>query len=155
MPVSHEPYVWRFSKDGSKSKNRGPHNIFTETDAYTIRLADGKRDLRLEHGLHDIETKFVRLRDGPLRERQELSGEDSAWLLVFVAAMHSRTLAMRRAQTEQWGAALEIMDDMAESKKCMTPDGRKRAASVSIPGKGHHRSATLIYGRWRSGRYRP
>jgi hypothetical protein len=32
-PEGQEPYVWRFSKDGSQSKNKAPQNIFTETDA--------------------------------------------------------------------------------------------------------------------------
>jgi len=61
-PSNHEPYVWRFDKDGTNPTKRAPKNLFKETDFYTIEKADGTRDLRLEHGLSELESKFAQIR---------------------------------------------------------------------------------------------
>ena len=60
-PTGHEPYVWRFEKDGSNPRHKPPKKIY-ESDLYTIPLPDGGRDLRLEHGLSQLEGKFVKIR---------------------------------------------------------------------------------------------
>jgi hypothetical protein len=66
-----------------------------ETDLYTIKLPDGGRDLRLEHGLSDLEKAFSSLRKDFLAKRRQLPAARHAKLLVFVAALRSRTPAIR------------------------------------------------------------
>jgi hypothetical protein len=57
---------------------------------YTIRGADGPRDLALERGLGELESRFAALRREKLEQRAELDPEDRLVLAAFVAAMHSR-----------------------------------------------------------------
>jgi hypothetical protein len=57
-PAGHEPYVWRFDKDGTNRRKKSPANLFSETDTYTITTADWKRDLTLENGLAELESRF-------------------------------------------------------------------------------------------------
>jgi hypothetical protein len=46
-----------------------PENIFKETEMYAIKVPDGKRDLRIEHGLSELENPFIHIRDAILEER--------------------------------------------------------------------------------------
>jgi hypothetical protein len=94
-PKDHEPYVWRFSKDGPDARRKAPTNIFHETDMYTIELPGGRRDLVLEQGLSQLESAFVTLRDSKLRRHLLLEPDEFALLCVFVAATHARTKAQR------------------------------------------------------------
>jgi len=91
----HEPYVWRFDKDGSEGHPKAPKNIFAETNFYTVQLPDGTRDLTLEHGLAGLESDFCRIRDTAIAGRDPLSSDDRTVLCIFVAAMHARTRAQR------------------------------------------------------------
>ena len=68
----YSPYVWRFSFDGTESRKKSPDNIFHETDMYTIRRRNGERDLRLEHGLQQLETKFARIRRKILQRQSHI-----------------------------------------------------------------------------------
>src|SRR4051812_9275018 len=61
-PAQHEPFLNIVTKDGSAVRRRAPENVFTETDLYTITLPNGARDLRLEHGLSQLEAAFVQVR---------------------------------------------------------------------------------------------
>ena len=84
-PVLYAPYVHVFRRDGTPCGQRAPRNLFTENNLYTIRRDDGRRDLRLEHGLSKIEDEFAQLR--PTIERREvLDQEDCVWLRTFAAA---------------------------------------------------------------------
>jgi len=47
-PDDQDPYVWRFGRGDREGRRKAPHNIFAETDFYTIRLPDGRKDLTLE-----------------------------------------------------------------------------------------------------------
>jgi hypothetical protein len=46
-PENQTPYVWRFSADGLESKKKSPEKYFHENNMYTIKKADGGRDLDL------------------------------------------------------------------------------------------------------------
>ena len=86
-PEGHDPYVWRFAKDGLERDKKGPKNIFHETDLYTIRRDDGTRNLDVEHGLAGLETHFVRIRDDVLAKARPIGPDDGMLLRAFTAAM--------------------------------------------------------------------
>src|SRR5262245_37854393 len=75
-PVGQEPYVWLFLKDGSEVRRKAPDNLFHETDLYTIRRDDGTRDLVLEHGLSQLESEFVSIRDTKLARCEPLTASE-------------------------------------------------------------------------------
>src|SRR5262245_21005576 len=119
-PSRHEPFVHVFNKDGTDHEKRAPHNIFTETDLYTIKRPDGGRDLRLEHGLSGLENDFVRIRNDFLVPQKTLPPILYSKLIVFVAAMSARTPAMRDHHASQWGELLSMMDELAEKMEHAT-----------------------------------
>jgi hypothetical protein len=125
-PPRHEPYVWRFTKDGSKAQRKAPQNIFEETDFYTIHLPDGQRDLSIEHGLATIEENLRRIREKRINKREPLTREEKAWFCLFVAAMRYRTQAQRNAFQQQWGHALRVAGDLKQAVDAMTPEQRQQ-----------------------------
>lgn len=129
-PENHKPYVWMFSKDGIRAKPKAPKNIFWENELYTIHSTGGFRDLTLEHGLKGLEESFARIRREKLKLRLKLSVEDRVYLLLFIAAMKVRTVSQRNHMQSQWGNALKMMDNLAESMSKMTPDERKKFAEI-------------------------
>jgi len=133
-PKGHEPYVWKFSKDGKTVKRAAPRKIFRESDMYTIALPDESKDYRLERGLHDLEDQFVRIRDTKLSKEKEVTFEEHVLLLAFVAAMHNRTQVQRNHQKEQWGRVFEVMDKMKKWAETATPEQKRAAASMSLSG---------------------
>ncbi len=62
VPENQTPFVWIFDKSGRSGRRKAPENIFRETDMYTIHMPDGSRDLRLEHGLNQLESMFSSIR---------------------------------------------------------------------------------------------
>ncbi|MBI4381393.1 MAG: DUF4238 domain-containing protein [candidate division NC10 bacterium] len=141
-PEGQEPYVWLFSSDGSNPRRKAPHNIFHETDLYTIKLPGGGRDLVLEHGLAQLESEFVSIRDTKLRSLEPLEPAEHALLCAFVAAMHARTPARRDHFAEQWGKVLAMADQMMEWEKTATLEQKLAAASLSPPNQ----ERSLTYG---------
>ncbi len=125
------PYVWRFSSDGTNTKRKAPENIFYEKDMYTIKGENGERNLILEHGLQQLETKFARVRRNKLQKNRELTLDDHVILCAFIAAIQSRTKATRDHWKKTWELLLERMEDMREWAETATPDEKKRAASIS------------------------
>ena len=140
-PEGQEPYVWLFSSDGSDPRRKAPENIFHETDLYTIELPGGGRNLVLEHGLAQLESEFVSIRDTKLRALEPREPAEHALLCAFVAAMHARTPARRDHFAGQWGKLLEMADQMIEWAKTATPDQKLAAASLSP----HNRERSLTY----------
>jgi len=140
-PEGQEPYVWLFSSDGSNPRRKAPENIFHETDLYTIELPGGGRNLVLEHGLGQLESEFVSIRDTKLRALEPREPAEHALLCAFVAAMHARTPARRDHFAGQWGKVLEMADQMIEWAKTATPDQKLAAASLSP----HNRERSLTY----------
>jgi hypothetical protein len=97
---------------------------------YTITREDGSRDLVLEHGLHELEDKFCRVRK-KIRLKRPLETEERAILCAFVAAMHSRTPATREHWRKQFGNMLVPMEEMKEWLDKATPDEFSRARAMS------------------------
>ncbi len=132
-PEGHEPYVWVISKDGQKTKKKAPTNVFTETDFYTIKKIDGTRDLVLEHGLQQLESKFATVRRNTLEPMADISPEDRITLCAFTAAMHARTKAQREHTRNQWTPILDMMKSMQSKSKTMTPEERDILAAHTPP----------------------
>lgn len=130
IPENHEPYVWRFSKDGHTAKHKAPKNIFWENEMYTIHRGNGERDLTLEHGLQGLEDFFARLRRNKLINRIELTPEERVLLLLFVAAMKVRTTSQRDHMQGQWGKVLKKMDSLAEQISGMTKEEKAKFATM-------------------------
>ncbi|NOR52473.1 MAG: DUF4238 domain-containing protein, partial [Candidatus Aminicenantes bacterium] len=142
-PKQYTPYVWIFSKDGNIVKKRSPKNLFHEKDFYTIKRADGKRDLTLEHGLSELEDQFCALRDKKLRFRQNIGPEEHIILCAFIAATSQRTKIMQVHQQKQWQEALGMMDKMREWAKTATSEEKK--AMAGLPGSGEQKRQSLSY----------
>lgn len=127
------PRVWRLSKDGQRSSKKSPKGIFFEEDLYTIQLADGTRDLRVEHGLSGLESEFVQLRDGVIAQNQALDPRQDLLLRAFIAAMHSRTRAHLEHWQSQFKGLQEMMDRMRAAYTAKTPEERDRMAKSILP----------------------
>lgn len=141
-PADQTPYVWLFSKDGARVRHKAPENLFWETDMYTISMGSGSRGLVLEHGLHELEDLFVKVRDERLIPRKPLTPQDRAALCAFIAASHSRTPARRDHLKKQWGQVVQLMDDMMESYKQASPDQRRTMRSISAPANSREEGMT-------------
>ena len=106
-PIGHEPYVWLFPRDERSGRKKAPDNILHETDMYTIHLANGERDLRIENALSILEGQFCGARDR-IMEGGSLSDEDWANLIVFMAAMNARTVNYREQQRKTYQRVLDV-----------------------------------------------
>jgi hypothetical protein len=129
-PAEYIPYVWLFDRDGSNGRKKAPANIFKETDFYTIKKADGTRDLTLEHGLAGLETKFSSIRKNKLDVQKPLTAEEHVYLAVFVAAGQFRTRSSRDHHAGQWQGLVDKMDELEGSMRKATPERRRAAAKV-------------------------
>ncbi len=109
-PPGHTPSIWRISKDGSVKKRKSPEKSFTSTDRYTVTLPNGERSLVLEDTLAALEGQFVSALSR-IRRRERLNAVDRAYLCMFAAAMHSRTMA----QGEHWRKQMFLLHEMVES----------------------------------------
>ena len=147
-PPQMTPYVWVFDRDARQGRRKAPVNLFEETDFYTIRKADGDRDLVLEHGLASLESRFVRIRQ-QLEERRRLNRADYVALVAFVAAMSSRTKAQREHQRAQWSKVRELMDLTMACWRKSTPEQRASLSRMThLRGSSH--VAKLSYDNVRS-----
>jgi hypothetical protein len=129
-PANQTPYIWVFDADGNNPRRKAPDNVFHETDMYTITQGDGRRNLVLEHGLRDLEDQFCRIRKKKLQREEPLDAEEHDFLCAFVAAMHSRTPAIREHWRKQWSNVLAPMDKMKEWLDKASPEQRRRAMQI-------------------------
>lgn len=138
-PSNQEPYVWTFPVNGGDAKRKAPVKLFHENEMYTRTInIDGvrERDLRIEHGLCELEGSFVRLRTEFLDRRKKLPTVPLIKLLAFVAAQKARTPRARDHQKSQWGRILTRMEDVRLSMEGMTSEERRRLASMPSIGAG-------------------
>ena len=146
VPDGYEPYLNVISRDGDVLRRRAATKLFTETDLYTIKLPDGRRDLRLEHGLSQLEDSFAEIRRDFLEHRRLLPLRRFAKLMAFVAAMQVRTPAMRNHHQAFWREVVEKADRMERQMRAMTPEQRRRAAGMSVSSRG--RSLSIAQARY-------
>jgi len=130
-PALYTPYLWLFDKDGLNSRSKSPENIFYETDMYTIKHADGSRNLVLEHGLNQLETEFAEIRKNKIAYGLPLDPTEHTLLCAFAAAAHSRTPSSREHIRKQWKHPLRVMNEMAEWFKTATPEEKHKLAAIS------------------------
>jgi hypothetical protein len=128
------PYLWRFKRNGGGGRRKAPHNIFAETDFYTMHLPDGTRDLALENGLKTLEDKFSHIRAARIEKRQLLSSTEKQWFCAFVIAMHFRTKAQRNAFRQQWGHVVKVAENLQDALAAMTPAERARYRKPKMLG---------------------
>lgn len=140
--ANYDPYVWIFDKDGFNPRRKAPHNIFYETDLYTI-AREGGRNLVLEHGLAQLESRFVSIRDGKLDRFQPLDETDHVYLCAFIAAMQARNPVQRDHQSKQWGEVLSMMDQL--KKYMRTATAEQKQAVVSVPRAQTDRDRSFGY----------
>jgi Protein of unknown function (DUF4238) len=133
-PPRHEPFVHVFEKDGGNHRKRAPSNIFTETDLYTIKRPDGSRDLRLEHGLSQLETTFSIIRRDFLSKRRQVPSARWLKLMAFVAALHSRTPVIRDHHMRFWTEVLDKGERLERRMKTASVEQKIRAAASVAPG---------------------
>src|SRR5450631_7641 len=131
-PEGQEPYVWRFTKDGAEARRKPPKKVFFEKDLYTIHAADGRRDLRLEHGLSELESRFGEVRR-KIFDGQPLDDADRLVLVAFVAAMHIRTPSQIGHVRGQWK---NVLDRMNEMQRTIDESPEKARTYSGIPGSG-------------------
>lgn len=124
-PPRQEPYVWVHPRDGSEPRRKAPSNLFHEQDFYTITAPDGFRDLRLEHGLAELESRFANERRSTLASQGTLTPEAVFVLLAFAAAMQLRTVVSRKSIRAEYEPALTTMREMTRWLATATEDEKR------------------------------
>jgi hypothetical protein len=125
--------VHRYNKDGSYRDYRPPSRIFTEDDLYTVRSADGRRNLQTEHALTQLEDRFVRIRNNRLVQRLPIVGEARRDMTWFIAAMRNRSPAMHAHQTAFNDRVLKIAASMEDDWEAMPLERRREMAQRMRP----------------------
>jgi len=105
-PCGQEPYLWLISKDGKVKRKRAPKKSFTESEMYTIKLPDGRRELIIEDTLSRIEGSFVRIVEEKIKKRLPFSKDERAKLCTFAAAMSVRTKSQQENFRDTFGKLL-------------------------------------------------
>ena len=133
-PPNQTPYIWVYEKDSREGRRKVPDNVFHETDMYTIHDEAGNRDLKIEHGLSQLESMFTTIRNKKFNFKRELDQEEHFSICVFIAAMHARTRCQLDHISDQWRRPLEMADDLAEGMKTATEEQKRSMARSSILG---------------------
>jgi len=116
------PYVWITSCASRETRRKAPHNLFCESDFYTIRRADGTRDLTLEHELAKLESAFAMLRDRKIERGLPLTKQEHRSLCLFCAALHARAKAQKEHQRAQWSKPLEMCREIEAAAQRLPPE---------------------------------
>lgn len=130
-PPNQTPYIWIFDRESREGKRKSPDNVFHETDMYTITDESGDRNLKIEHGLSQLESIFTTIRNKKFNFGREISHEEHFFICMFTAAMHARTRCQLDHISDQWRRPLEIADDLAESLKTATEEQKRSMAKTS------------------------
>ena len=132
------PYIWRISCDGSKKKNKSPENSFVSNDHYTIKLPSGERNLIVEDTLAGLESNFVQVLP-KIRKQEPLTDDDRIHLILFTAAMHSRSKAMGKwfkntnTDLHEMVVAMEQQHNLKPSTSLQTQKLVDHANAAAIP----------------------
>lgn len=130
-PKNHTPYIWSFEKNSRTGKNKAPDNIFHETDLYTIWDEDGNRDLTIEHGFSGLEKQFSSIRRKKISLKKALTHDEHFLVCMFMAAMHSRTIAQIENLGNMFKPALESMENMMKHMETATEKEKENLARYS------------------------
>src|SRR5216684_150920 len=130
-PEGQEPYVWRWSKDGTEVRRKAPRNIFYETEIYTLKTSDGSRDLRLEGMLSSLEAGFATIRREKLDRSVLPDSVERSTLITFVAALHARSAAQLRHLQSERNRVVMLAELIAEQAARATPEQRKSNGDAS------------------------
>ena len=120
-------------------------NIFYEKEFHTIQSADGARDLRLEHGLSELESRFISIRRGVLETEREISDDDRLWLSAFTAAMHNRTASQRNHLRDQFDGILKIGNAMRASMEHATSEPPRDCRRLPIVRGWEHDNTAAVF----------
>ena len=121
------------------AQEEGARRIFSAKDFYTVRAADGHRDLVLEHGLSQLESRYAVLRRDKLDLRLPLSDRDRMTLAAFVAAMFARTKSRQEFIREQWRGPLDLMEKVAEQMRNAPLEERQQLGRLLAPPPGEEK----------------
>lgn len=133
--ATHEPFLWRYDRDGANPKPKAPTNVFKASDLYTLKKRDGTRDLGLERILGTLESDFNIVRRDKVLPGAELTGKDKAAIMAFMAAQIVRTPSFRDHWAEQMSEVLELGEALEEDMRTAS-DERRRMASAVVQGGG-------------------
>lgn len=142
-PHNQTPYVWTFPSLGGAGRRKAPSNLFTETDMYTVSTPDGGRDLRIEHGLQQIEQGLQSLLADYISRRRQIPTARFMRLVTFIAAMKGRTVAFRDHQRSQWQRVLDLGKDVEASVSKLSHEERMAVGRRSMPQSSTRPSMTL------------
>ena len=95
----------------------------------------------MEHGLSQLEGKFVKIRDTKLAPQQRLDAREHVLLYAFLAAAHARTPTQRDHLGSIWAQALAQANQLQDWAKTATP-AQRRAVS-GLPSSDPDRSFSL------------
>jgi hypothetical protein len=99
-PDGYDGYVHVFDRHGGHHREKGPANILSMPDLYTI-FEDSKRNLRIENTFSKWEADFVRVRK-VIEANQFGTGDDAADLYAFTGAMIARPPHRIKFVQDQW-----------------------------------------------------
>jgi hypothetical protein len=142
-PPGHEPYVWVHPLDRSSPRRKAPANLFYEQDFYTIIAPGGFRDLRLEHGLAELESRFASERRKTLAPRASLVPDTVFVVLAFTAAMQLRTVVSRESIRAEFEPALQGMREMTKWLATATEDEKRQLEGLPRDPSEQSRGLTL------------
>ena len=140
-PPNQTPYIWVFEKESREGKRKAPDNVFHETEMYTIHDEAGGRDLKIEHGLSQLEDMFTIIRNKKFNFRRKINQEEHFLICVFIAALHARTRSQLDHISDQWRKPLKIADDLAERMKTATEEQKRSMARMSSLGSSDKRDS--------------
>src|SRR5260221_2010100 len=126
------PYVWRFSKDGTEVRCKSPENLFRERDMYTLYDERGEPNQIIEQGLSKLEDEFERLRRDKILRCEPLTDEDKATLCLFVATARFRTQKSRDHWKHQLGEVVESGDRIRTNVESLSPEQKAELKNSTL-----------------------
>lgn len=142
-PPGHKPYVWVHPRDRSSPRRKAPSNLFYEQDFYTITAPGGFRDLHLEHGLAELESRFASIRRTTLTSQTTLRPDTVFVALAFTAAMQLRTVVSQESIRATYEPALETMREMTKWLATATEDEKRQLEGLPRDPSEQGRGLTL------------
>lgn len=122
-------FVYLFSREGGPEGKKRPRGLFWEPDMYTKYRADGRRDVGLERGHEQLETRFGEIKK-EIEAKATLGKKSTGWLIGFTCALHARTPKIREHDRRQWNNVLRVARDVEQGMKRMDPGARMRMAGA-------------------------